>query len=439
MRRSGSIRAPRLPPFRLCPLLLSCIVAGGGPASAAGFYLQDQSAKGAGRAFSGEAADGGPDSLWWNPAAIAGIVASESFNSVAGILIGSTATDHGSTIGPEGRTPPVGGAGRIRDPISDGVLGSGGLAYRLDDRWALGFVATSPFSFVTQFPQESWTRYAALTSRLATIDLQPSLAWRPRPWLGLGIGPNVEYVVASLSNALPNLSPLSPDGIQTLHGSGWNVGFNAGLQVHLGDRLVLGAAYRSAIRHRTEGTLDVAGLDGPLAAENLAAEAGARFSTPGAATFALRWQATERLTLDAQAVRLGWSAFDAITVTGPVATRIPEDYRDTLSAAFGLEYSLWPRCVVRTGAQYDPTPTPGPARDPRVPDANRWLISAGTSVRVTPRLSVDAAVTYVDFQDSAITRNATAYAGTPAVLPIDLSGTVQASGIVLALGTRFRF
>ena len=43
-----------------------------GAAHASAFYLQEQSVKGAGRAFSGEVADQGPESLWWNPAAIAG-------------------------------------------------------------------------------------------------------------------------------------------------------------------------------------------------------------------------------------------------------------------------------------------------------------------------------------------------------------------------------
>src|SRR3954469_20776767 len=42
----------------------------GSRADAAGFYLQEQSVRGWGRANSGEVADQGPASLWWNPAAI---------------------------------------------------------------------------------------------------------------------------------------------------------------------------------------------------------------------------------------------------------------------------------------------------------------------------------------------------------------------------------
>ena len=36
------------------------------PAFAGSFYLQEQSVRGAGRAFSGEAADRGTGSMWWN-------------------------------------------------------------------------------------------------------------------------------------------------------------------------------------------------------------------------------------------------------------------------------------------------------------------------------------------------------------------------------------
>jgi len=43
------------------------------PAFAGAFYLQDQSAKATGRAYSGEVAYTGAESLWWNPASIAGM------------------------------------------------------------------------------------------------------------------------------------------------------------------------------------------------------------------------------------------------------------------------------------------------------------------------------------------------------------------------------
>ena len=58
----------RLGGLALTTVLMTGVAA---PAFAGSFYLQEQSVRGAGRAFSGEAADRGVGSLWWNPASIA--------------------------------------------------------------------------------------------------------------------------------------------------------------------------------------------------------------------------------------------------------------------------------------------------------------------------------------------------------------------------------
>ena len=407
---------------------------------ASGFYLQDQSARGTGRAYSGEAADQGADSLWWNPASIAGLQSSEIDSSLTGILIWSKAKDQGSTIDRFGQVAPVGG-GNTTGVVNNGVLPSTAVALRLDDRWAIGLAVTSPFSFITQYDDASWARYAGLTSRLETIDLQPTLAWRPTSWLGIGGGPNIERTLAALSSALPNLSPLQPDGTETYHGDGWNVGYNLGFQLHLlDDRLTFGAAYRSRIEHSLDGHLAVVGLSGFLAGQDFAAgDAKASFTTPWAATFGLRFRATRRLTLDAQLVRTGWSEFDSVRITYPIGSTTPENYHDVTSGAIGLDYAMTPRWIVRAGVQYDPTPTPDGGRDPRIPDANRVLLALGTSLDVTRYLTVDASALYLDVAPSHIDRNASAYAGTPVSTPVQLQGVVNTNGLVLALGTHLRF
>ena len=419
---------------------LACLLTAGGSATAAGFYLQDQSILGGGRAYSGEAADMGAQSMWYNPASIAGIAQSQSYAGVAGIIVNSDAYNHGSTLtNPFAGALPVGGDNHVSNPVQNGVLPSGAFAWRFSDQWSLGIDSTAPFNFVTQYPTQSWTRYAAQTSRLTTIDLQPTIGWRPFRWLGIGIGPNVEYTLAALSNALPNLVPGSPDGQQTLHGNSWDVGYNVGVQLHITDRLTFGAAYRSKIQHNLSGKLDIEGLGGPLAAENGRSDAGAHFTTPWAATFGLRWQATDRLALNAQAVRQGWSVFDAVYVTSPTVTQTNENYHDTLNGAFGADFAVTPRWTMRGGIQYDPTPTPGDNRDPRVPDGNRWVFALGTSVKATSSLTIDASVNYIDFQNSRISRDAGAYAGTPVATPVDLQGELTASAWVIGLGTRMFF
>src|SRR5688572_9103228 len=93
------------------------------PAEAAAFYLQEQSVRGWGRANSGETADQGPASLWWNPASIGGAEeSSASFGATAFFPIGEI-SDQGTLIDRPGLPPaPVGGAPLMHDPIQRGVL-----------------------------------------------------------------------------------------------------------------------------------------------------------------------------------------------------------------------------------------------------------------------------------------------------------------------------
>ena len=129
------------------------------PANAGGFYLQEQSVRGWGRANSGEVADTGPGSLWWNPAAIAGIEASEAAFGLTAILPLGRVSDEGTLIDRPGAPPaPVGGAPRMRDPVLKGVLPTNSAALRLSDRLALGLAVSSPFSFTSDYDEEGSLR-----------------------------------------------------------------------------------------------------------------------------------------------------------------------------------------------------------------------------------------------------------------------------------------
>jgi long-chain fatty acid transport protein len=412
-----------------------------GQAHAAGFYLEDQSTKGSGRAFSGEASDFGSESLFYNPASIAGLTGLEFSSSATAILAGSKITDDGSSITRPGQaTTPVGGAPRAYNPVEPGVIPSAAIAYGLPHNFSVGLSVTSPFSFATKYDGDSFARYAADTTRLITIDVQPTIAWRPVKWLGIGAGPVIEYSNAIFSSALPQLTP-GPDGFEYLHGDGWNAGYAAGAQIHPNDQVTVGVSYRSKIDHTLNGGVQVSGLTGllQLAGANVSEAAQAKFTTPWTATFGVRWKVTNKLTLEGQGVRFGWSDFNQIQLSPAPLTNVAENYHDTTSGAIGLDYDVTPRWTVRTGVQYDPTPTPNVGRDARVPDADRFLFAVGTSYKATQRLMLDAAISYVDFQHSHINRDATAYAGTIAVTPISIQGDVEASAVTMSLGSRLLF
>ena len=301
-------------------------------------------------------------------------------------------------------------------------------------------LSKAPFNFTTEYRRNAWARYDALTSRLTTADIQATGAMQLTDWLDVGVGVSAQYTEAKLQTAYPNLSPLLPDGISQLSGDGWDFGWSAGAQAHLG-AVTLGASYRSKMEHDLDGRVFVGGLLGPLAPANRDLKGSAAFTTPWIATLGARWQVTDKLALNAQVQRIGWGEFKSIDVTfeGGGGETLFQGYEDTTSNRIGLDYTVNDRLTLRTGVQYDPTPTPDDARTARVPDGDRWLYSAGATAQLTDSLKLDAALTYISFADSDVLHDTTFYEGTPAATTTRLRGEVQGQGYVMSLGLRKTF
>ena len=425
------------------PLLLSVAT----PAFASGFYLQEQSTRGWGRANSGEAADQGPASLWWNPAAIGweeegseGEGLSASFSATA-LAPSGRLSDDGTQIDRPGLpAAAVGGASLQRDPAQKGLLPGNALALRLGKRLAVGVAITSPFSFTTDYDPDSWQRYSAIRTRLVTFDVQPSIAYAPNDWISLGAALNIEYGDAYLSNALPNLAAGSPDGKLILKGRGFDLGWSAGVQLRPAPRVTIGLSYKSAVEHDLAGSLEVRGLTGPLAARNVKADVVATFSTPWQMIGAARIGVTKATTLNVQAVRFGWSKFERIDLSAPFNSFIPEGYKNSWSFAAGIDHRASSRLTLRAGIQLDGTPTRDDRRDARVPDADRVDYNAGASYRLTSRFTLDAAAALIDFEDGPIPRDERFYAGTAAETLVLTNGRATGQrAILLSLGGRIGF
>ena len=422
----------------------AALLAGGGlsQAHAAGFYLEDQSTRASGRAFSGEAADMGADSIWYNPAAIAGITQSELAASITPILVDATVRDAGSTITQGGVTRPIGGEPTAYKPIELGVIPASASALRINDQWAIGMSITSPYSFATKYDDgDVFSRYSGITTRLTTIDVQPTIAWRPFRWLGFGGGANIEYTNAVLTQAIPGFSAGSTDGFVDLHGNGYAAGYNLGLQLHPDDRLTIGVAYKSKIDHTLTGLYRIQNfaLDTP----GVGTAATASFNTPWQTTFSVRWKVNDKLTVEGQGVRFGWSVFHQITLITPdnILPSQLENYHDTTSGALGFDYQLTRRLTVRGGVQYDPTPTTNGYRDARVPDGDRFLFAGGYSYRVSRHIVLDGAISYIDFIPSHIDQTVDQYANIlpNSAVPINTQGEVRANAETLSMGGHFYF
>lgn len=407
-------------------------------ASASAFYIQEQSVRGSGRAYSGEVADTGAASLWWNPAAIASVEHAEVYGGLNAILVSSDVTNNGSTITrPIPLTTSIGGDSRASKPINNGLVPNLAGAWRLNDKVVLGLSVAAPYNFTTEYNSTSWTRYDALKSRLTTIDMQGTVAYRVNEKLDLGLGVSAVYADAELTNALPNISPLQADGRQSLAGDGWAYGWTVGAQYHATPALTFGASYRAKVDHTLKGTVAVSGLLAPIpTSSNFSTDGEAKITTPWMATLGARWAVSDRVTLNGTVTRVGWSEFDAIRVKYASSSTIShQDYEDITTVAVGVDYQATPRLTLRAGVQKDPTPTPNVGRTARVPDGDRMMYATGATWAARDNLKLDAALNYIAFDDSRINRtDVTATSST-----VRLNGNVTGSAVVLSAGARFSF
>jgi len=407
-------------------------------ASASAFYLQEQSVRGTGRAYSGEVADKGVASLWWNPASIAGIAHNEVYVGLNGVLVQSKVADTGSTITrPVPITTAVGGANSAAKPISNGLVPNAAGAWKINDQLSIGVLIAAPYNFTTKYNSNSWTRYDALKSQLRTVNIDTVVAYKVNDFLDLGAGVTALYADAELTNALPNISPLQPDGYQALKGDSWAYGWTAGAQMHPSDKFTLGVSYRSQIKEKLKGDVTVAGLLAPIpAANNFTTNGQARITLPWMVNVGARWALNDQWTLNGSVSRVGWKRFDAINVTFPgSSTSVAQNYKNITTYAVGVDYQATPRLTLRSGVQYDPTPTPDVGRTARVPDGDRMMYAVGGTFAATDNLKIDAALSYISFDKSNINRTDV----TPTGSVVNLRGTAEGSAVVISTGARFSF
>ncbi len=139
-------------------LLAATAAAVAAPASAGSFYLPEQSVRGIGRANSGEGADMGASSLWWNAASIARS-GREVYVGAHGLIVDSDVDNTGSTLtynlqtaaGPLSVARPVGGDQHIHEVVQSGIVPNFAVALPVGDRFTVGLAAQAPYNFYSVY------------------------------------------------------------------------------------------------------------------------------------------------------------------------------------------------------------------------------------------------------------------------------------------------
>jgi long-chain fatty acid transport protein len=381
-----------------------------GIASAAGFYIQEQTAAGVGRgqAGNGVAADDA-STAYFNPAGMTELPGVQ-FDSGIDLIVPSASL---SDLGSADHTPYVPAA-----PLGGNSGGNPGSATPIPNMYmtaeipnspvTVGLAVTAPFGFATKYAQGTFTRYDSIDTFLETIDIAPTIAVKLTDWLSVGVGLDEQYVYIKLRNALPDpFGAPSPatDGRLTLTGHTWSTGFNAGVLLMPGPDTKIGFTYRYGITHNINGSVTLSGLSGPLAAGDTNEAGAAALNLPDIITAGVSRQVMPDLKLLGEFDYFTWSNFKAINIVlanngGSLDT--PENYRDTVSVALGAEYQLNERWRLRAGIKYDQTPTVNAYRDTRVPDGDRYWLSTGFHYAFDEHIGIDGSYAHIFLADSPV-------------------------------------
>lgn len=432
MKRFGGVSMPLFASARSVAITSALALLGGvQTADAAGFYIKEQSVTGLGRAFAGESAvSEDASTIFFNPAGMTRLQGPEASAGVHLLVPRADLENRGSSVSTPAGTRPIGGSdgGNPYDPTP---VPNAYFAYPVmgRDLW-VGLGVSAPFGLANKYDADWFGRYDSIETDLLTINVAPSVAYKVLDWVSIGGGIDIQYADAKLTNAVFTGTPT--DAIFDVEGDDWAVGYNVGILFEPLPTTRVGIHYRSRIDHTLEG--DVKLSQGGRSLSNRPGTAD--LDLPDIIAVGFAHDVTPALTVMAEYNWYGWSSFKEIRVkqAGQGDQVVTQDYQDTFSLAVGAQYKLNDEWTVRSGFQYDETPTVDGFRSTRTPDGDRYWLSAGLSYDVSDNFTVDVAYTHVFIADADINTSRTT-----GVVTTNTRASAEGSVDIFAAALRYKF
>ena len=320
---------------------------------------------------------------------------------------------------------------------------SGYATYQVTPRLAVGVGGFAPYGLTTDWPVTSPGRYLAYKTTIASIYVQPTVAYAITPRIQIGVGADYVHSSAQVHRRVDAATlpvtgtPLTlgslgvpagtdmADVLFDVSGNGW--GFHVGGLVKVTDRLSIGARYLSRVKINFTGTasftqvqtgiLEAAGnplgvpagtpLDVILAAGFGAGQplsnqsASTTITMPDQIVAGLAYKVMDNLTVLADWQHTNWSVFQSLDLTLAVAPSIsePENYKSTDAFRFGVDWQATPKLAIRAGALRHNGASPDQSVTPVLPEGNRVEGTLGAGIELAPHLRLDLAYQYLQQQD----------------------------------------
>jgi long-chain fatty acid transport protein len=251
------------------------------------------------------------------------------------------------------------------------------------------------------------------------MNINPSIAWKANEMVSVGAGINIQHFEVELTNAISyravGLSLGAPDaavppgseGVATVEGDDWGIGWNVGLMLSPIEILRIGLSYRSAIKYDLEGTARFANRPAALGPALPDGAIGAEVKLPDMWSAAIAWMPLPQLTVMADYTRTGWDSIQDLRIMrtdGPFAGTELSDvalrFQDSWRSGIGLIWKLDQQWSLRTGYARESSLVVDEFRTPRLPDAKRDWFGVGARYTPAPNWSLDFGLALVRGDDA---------------------------------------
>jgi long-chain fatty acid transport protein len=378
------------------------VLAASTKAGASGFALAEQGASGLGNAYAGAAAAAEDAStVWWNPAGMARLPSGRHFAIAGTVISPSTKFSNRASVAASGR--PLGSEGG--DAGDTALIPSLFFAMDLGPRLNFGLGISVPFGLKTEYASDWIGRFQGISSEVKTINVNPSVSYKFSDTLSVGFGLNYQHAdIETLTAVNLGLGGEAQNRL-SVDGDAW--GFNLGVLFNVGPATRLGVHYRSSIEHELEGRTTFTTPAIPSSGARLDVETPASLSFSGAHRLDDRWELLADLSW------WQWSNIDRVPVmrtdgpaAGTPAGTFVFNFDDSWRASIGANYRLDGAWTLKVGAAYDQTPIPNAEnRTVRLPDSDRYWLSAGAKYRISRAGALDFGYTFIQAKDADINNN----------------------------------
>jgi long-chain fatty acid transport protein len=345
----------------------------------AGGPIHGAKAAGMGTAFVGLADD--PSAILHNPAGIAGLQGVQVYSGVTLVAPSTSFTNqNGETENTENTYffPPH--AYLSWKPESTDL--------------AFGIGVFSPFGIGgRQWPDDGLTRFLSVESFVATLSVNPTIAWKITPKVSMALGGYYLYARNEAENLVDQSLLGAGDGRFQLESDGGSYGYNFGFLFQPSDLLRLGIAYRSSVDVDLKGDAKLSRIAPALqpifGGSTYKTGVKSQVKLPQIVSLGVGFFPNQKLTIAVDVEWVEWSRYGRTTLdfqneipsAGFRDTSLDNDWNSTWLYKAGIEYLICDQVALRAGYAFVESPVPDSSLSPATPEADQHNISIGLGYR----------------------------------------------------------